>query len=49
MATTPMQGMHSMWYDHYKGAVYPLDLEGPPCCRQLQTSVRQFVSTCEES
>ncbi|XP_059173364.1 uncharacterized protein LOC131953900 [Physella acuta] len=46
MATTPMQGMHSMWYDHYKGAVYPLDLEGPPCCRQMQTSAPFLLEVC---
>ncbi|CAL1528649.1 unnamed protein product [Lymnaea stagnalis] len=46
MATTPMQGMHSMWYDHYKGAVYPLDLDGTPCCRPTRTSAPTLLDSC---
>ncbi|KAH9520018.1 hypothetical protein Btru_071483 [Bulinus truncatus] len=46
MATTPMQGMHSMWYDHYKGAVYPLDLDGLPCCKQGKTTAPTLLEAC---
>ncbi|KAI8796624.1 uncharacterized protein LOC106065595 [Biomphalaria glabrata] len=46
MTTTPMQGMHSMWYDHYKGAVYPLDLEGPPYCKHIRTTAPSLLEAC---
>ncbi|RUS83701.1 hypothetical protein EGW08_008549 [Elysia chlorotica] len=46
MAVTPMQGMHSMWYDHYKGAVYPLDLDAPPHLKNKRTQVPTLMEAC---
>ncbi|GFS15058.1 leucine-rich repeat-containing protein 14, partial [Elysia marginata] len=46
MAVTPMQGMHSMWYDHYKGAVYPLDLDAPPHVKSKRTQCPTLLEAC---
>ncbi|CAG5121890.1 unnamed protein product [Candidula unifasciata] len=46
MAAAPMQGMHSMWYDHYRGAVYPLDLDGTPSYRQPKLYAASLLETC---
>ncbi|GFN98917.1 leucine-rich repeat-containing protein 14 [Plakobranchus ocellatus] len=46
MAGTPMQGMYSMWYDHYKGAVYPLDLDAPPHLKLKRMQVPTLLEAC---
>ena len=38
---------HLLWYDHYKGPVYPLDLSVDPDSVRMQKLGELFIETCE--
>ncbi|XP_005092428.1 leucine-rich repeat-containing protein 14 [Aplysia californica] len=46
MAGAPMQGSQCLWYDHYKGSLFPLDLDAPPSCEQNRTSTSSLLEIC---